>query len=239
MNLGATSQAASARGAVCEPHPDVGARPAPSLTTLLLADLARKQRHYVMVDRFLNKTVKLLLQPGTIAVIVYRLGHWAATRRSRLWRRVAMFLYRLLEVPAAWMSGVSINPAVPIGPGFVIHNFSLVCIDAERIGENLTVNQGVSVGPDWRCSKRPIIGDNVYLGAGAAVLGEVEVGSNVVVAANCLVARSTASNCLVAGVPGLVVMRNLPDDYLRQVQAHAGKAASDRCTGQGARGQGA
>jgi len=205
------------------PVPSMGSSsPPPALTLwgLIRSDIRRKQEHYVLVQRFFNKYVKVLAQHGTAAVVVYRLGHWAVTRQSRLARVLAIAFYTCLAVPVRWISRVVIDPRVPIGPGFVIHNFSAVYIDAERIGDNFTVNQGVTVGPDFRRNGRPVIGSNVFLGAGAAILGSVEVGDNVVVAANALVVKPPGTNCLVAGVPGMILMRNLPPDYLTHVPAH-------------------
>lgn len=198
----------------------------PSVWALIRSDVRRKQTHYVLVDRFFNKVIKVLAQHGTAAVIVYRIGHWAWTRKSPVARAVALLLYACLAFPVRWISKVSIHPRVRIGPGFVIHNFSGVYIDAERIGDNFTINQGVCVAADWTCRGRPILGNDVFLGAGAAVLGEVEIGDNVVVAANALVLKRVASNCLVAGVPSMTVMRNLPPDYLDTVPIHRRDAST-------------
>jgi len=197
------------------------ATPAPrGVWALIRSDIRRKQEHYVLVDRFFNKVVKVLVQHGTIAVAVYRIGHWAVTRPSWGARALARVFYTCLAVPVRWVSKVTIDPRTPIGPGFVIHNFSAVHVEAERIGANFTINQGVYVGPDWRCQGKPVLGDDVFLGAGAAVLGDVRVGDNVVVAANAVVAKTVGSNCLLAGVPALTVMRNLPPNYLGQVPIH-------------------
>lgn len=193
----------------------------PGLIDLIRSDIQRKQDHYVLVNKFFNKYVKIGLQFGTLAVVVYRIGNWAHTRRSPLARMLWWALYYTLALPVAWMSGVSINPRTPIGPGFVIHNFANVVIDAESIGDNLTINQGVSVGPDWTLRGRPRLGDNVFLGSGAKVLGNIQLGRNVVVAANCLVARTVSDNSLIAGVPGVVVARDIPTDYVSSVPAHS------------------
>lgn len=187
---------------------------------LIRSDIRRKQEHYVLVDKFFNKVVKVLVQHGTLAVLVYRIGHWAATRESSVARALAWGLYACLVAPVRWVSKVTIDPRTPIGPGFVIHNFSGVHVQAERIGENFTINQGVFVGADWQRKGKPVLGDDVFLGAGAAVLGDVRTGDNVVVAANAVVAKSVGSNCLLAGVPALTVMRNLPPNYLGQVPIH-------------------
>lgn len=193
---------------------------APGLLELISSDLRRKQNHYVLVNRFFNKYIKIGLQYGTLAVVVYRIGHWAHTRRNPLARLWWWAVYWVLALPVGWASGVWINPRTPIGPGFVIHNFANITIDAERIGESFTINQGVSLGTDWTLRGRPRLGDNVFLGSGAKVLGGIDVGHNVVVAANALVVRSVNDNCLIAGVPGLVIARNIASDYISKVAAH-------------------
>lgn len=197
-------------------------RPAGSdgLWQLILSDIRRKQEHYVLVNRFFNKYVKILMQHGTIAVVVYRLGHFAHTRRWALARWFWLVVYEFFALPVTWISRIHINPKVAIGRGFVIHNFSLVFIDARRIGSNFTINQGVTVGADYRLNGLPSLGDNVFIGAGACVLGAIDIGDNVVVAANCFVARSLESNCVAAGCPGRIVMRGIQPDYVGNVPAH-------------------
>jgi serine O-acetyltransferase len=192
----------------------------PGLWGLIRSDIRRKQQHYVLVNRFFNKYVKILMQHGTLAVVAYRFGHWAYSRRSSLFRALAVAWYWLFVKPLMWPGRVEIDPKTPIGPGFVIHNFSGIFVAAERIGANFTLNQGVSVGPDHTLKGRPTLGDNVFLGSGAAVLGEINLGDNVVVAANCLVSRSIDAACVVAGVPGIVVMRGVQGDYVGNVPAH-------------------
>ena len=194
--------------------------PQPGLFALIRSDIRRKQEHYVLVNRFFNKWIKIGMQHGTLAVVVYRFGHWAFTRKSSLARALFGALYRSWALPVTWLSRVYINPRTPIGSGFVIHNFSAVFVDAVSIGENFTINQGVTIGPDYKHNGVPTLGDNVFLGSGAAVLGNVTLGNNVVVAANCLVGRSIASSSVVAGVPGIVVMKDIPADYVGSVPAH-------------------
>lgn len=188
----------------------------------LKADIARKQAHYVLVDKFFNKFVKVGLQFGTLAVAEYRLGRWSYGQPAGWRRTVAVALYRLIRLPLVWVSRIDICPHTPIGKGLVIHNFSTIFVDALRIGENLTLNQGVTVGPDWTRTGRPQLGDNVFIGSGAKILGGVTVGDNVVVAANALVIRSVPANCIVAGVPAVVVSRDAGKDYLDHVPARRG-----------------
>lgn len=186
---------------------------------LIRSDIRRKQEHYVLVNRFFNRYVKVGLQHGTLAVVAYRIGHWAHTRPSPVWRTICSILFHLAAWPASWLGRVYINPRVPIGEGFVIHNFSTIFVDAERIGSNFTINQGVSVGYDYKRQGLPTLGDNVFLGSGAAVLGHVNVGDNVVIAANCLVEKSIEPRAVVVGVPGSIVQRNVNADYVGNVPA--------------------
>lgn len=178
------------------------------------SDLYRKRSHYVLKGGFVEKYIMTTLQLGTLAALVYRVGA-AALRQPALLRWPLYGFYRVLAVFSNCFTGIQINPRVPIGPGFIIHNFAAVHIDAVRIGENFTVNQGVSIGPDWRGQGRPTIGNNVYLGSGAKALGGITLGDNVVVAANALVVSSVADGCTVAGVPARVISRGGESSYLR------------------------
>lgn len=183
-------------------------------------DIGRKQQHYVMVNRVFNKYIKIMLQFGTLAVVSYRLSSWTL-KQVALVRFVLWPLVWPVSIIIQRTSGIYINPRANIGPGFVIHNFSSIVIENVEIGDNLTINQCVHVGYDWTRRGLPTIGNNVFLGSGAKVLGDVTVGDNAVVAANCLVSRSVEPRSLVVGVPGLVVARNLSDDYISTVPARS------------------
>jgi len=183
-------------------------------------DIQRKQNNYVMINRFFNRVVKIYLQHGTLAVAFYRLGEYGyAMNHPLAW--LARLLHTVVRPVVVVFTGVDINPRLSIGPGFVIHNFSDVHVDAQSIGENLTLNQGVYIGSSWRRDGKPTLGNNVFVGAGAKILGNITVGDNVVIAANATVDKDVAANSLVAGVPGLVLKTNQDGDYVSNSQAHA------------------
>lgn len=93
-----------------------------------------------------------------------------------------------------------------IGPGlFIQHGFSTI-IAAQRIGANCWINQQVTIG--YIGSKRPVIGDNVRIGAGAKVLGAVTIGNNVKIGANAVVLKDVPDDCTVVGIPARIVRRN-------------------------------
>lgn len=180
----------------------------------LAADLSRKRNHYFLVDTFFEKFVKTSLQLGTIAVIYYRFGNWAIRRDNILMRSFALFIYYCIGLFVSTATQIFINPGLLIGKGFIIHNFSGIVIDAEVVGENLTVNQGVSIGPSWKDDGKPVIGNNVFIGSGAKVLGSIHIGNNVVVGANALVDKSVPDNCTVVGVPARIISRDVTSSYL-------------------------
>jgi serine O-acetyltransferase len=94
-----------------------------------------------------------------------------------------------------------------IGPGcFIQHGFS-TGVGAKRIGENLWVNQQVSIGYT-SLDERPVIGDNVTIRVGAIVLGDITIGDNSIVGAGAVVMKSVPPNCTVIGVPAYIVKRD-------------------------------
>ncbi|WLQ13839.1 serine acetyltransferase [Hahella aquimaris] len=182
---------------------------------LLAADIRRKRSHYVRIDNFVNKYLKITFQLGTLYLCSYRLGHYASRARNPLLKLAAWLLYFPTEFLLGSITGIRIPPQVAIGPGLVIHNFSGVFIDADIVGEDCTVNQCVTVGPDYQRKGRPRLGDNVFIGSGAKILGNITIGDNVVVASNALVIDSVPDNCTVVGAPARVVSRNNTSSYLK------------------------
>lgn len=187
--------------------------------SLLRSDLYRKRTYYVRIDNFVNKYLKITFQLGTMYVVSYRLGQFAysSCRGNIVSRSIAKLLYIALELMMSSLTGIKISPTTDIGPGLVIHNFSCIAIDAEKIGKDCTVNQCVSIGADFSgpSSGKPVLGDNVFVGAGAKVLGDVVIGDNVVVAANALVLKSVPDNCTVSGVPARIISRQNTSSYLK------------------------
>jgi serine O-acetyltransferase len=90
-----------------------------------------------------------------------------------------------------------------IGPGLRIAHYPQVLVHADaRIGENCNLYQGVTIGKQPMGTKAPRIGNNVYIGAGAKVIGDVDIADGVVIGTNAVVTKSiTEPNITVAGVP--------------------------------------
>ena len=104
--------------------------------------------------------------------------------------------------------GISIAPSTKIGSGFYIGHFGGIVVNGKSvIGKNCNISHGVTLGQANRGKNIgcPTLGDNVYIGPGAKIVGAVRIGSNVAIGANCVVTRDVPDNSVVVGVPGKVI----------------------------------
>ncbi|MBF0522689.1 MAG: serine O-acetyltransferase [Candidatus Omnitrophica bacterium] len=146
----------------------------------------------------------ILLYPGLHAIIAYRMSHV-------LWKAKLTFLARALSQLARFLTGVEIHPGAEIGKGFFIdHGMGVVIGETSIIGDNVTLFQGVTLGGTGKETgkRHPTLGDNIVVGAGAKVLGNIQVGSNSYVGANAVVVRGVPENTTVVGVPGHVTKQD-------------------------------
>lgn len=145
-----------------------------------------------------------LAYAGFQAILCHRLTHVLHAQ----WK--IPILPRLLSHWARFFTGVEIHPGARIGPGvFIDHGMGVVIGETAVLGQNVTLYQGVTLGGvGYQTGKRhPTIGDNVTIGAGAIVLGNIEIGDNVTIGAGSVVVKSVPGNCTVVGVPGAIVRR--------------------------------
>jgi len=148
----------------------------------------------------------LLAYPGLHALLSHRVAHW-------LWRRGFKLLARMISHVNRFFTGIEIHPGATIGKNFFIdHGMGAVIGETTEIGDNVTMYQGVTLGgTSWRKKKRhPTVGDNVVIGAGAKVLGNVTIGDGSKIGAGTVVVKSVPSNSIVVGVPGRLMIREKP-----------------------------
>ncbi|HET6874149.1 MAG TPA: DapH/DapD/GlmU-related protein [Acidimicrobiales bacterium] len=110
---------------------------------------------------------------------------------------------RLCQLVWKGVPGIDLS-GTPIGPGLFISHGQATILSAERIGANLQVHQGVTVGWDYRGDRRPIIGDDVFIGAGAKVLGAITIGDGARIGANAVVLCDVPAGATAAGVPAVI-----------------------------------
>lgn len=172
----------------------------------------------------------LLCYPGVHALMGYRISHWLWHKNFRLPARFISYLFR-------WFTGIEIHPAAVIGRHFFIdHGAGVVIGETSRIGDNVFVYQGVTLGglSMIKGKRHPSILDNVVIGAGAHVLGPVTVGKNAKIGAGSVVVQDVPEYCTVIGVPGRVVFSGVsaaqedPEEMFRDPMAQAIEAVLDR-----------
>lgn len=175
----------------------------------LKADFARNIQIYYSHKKFWRKYFTIFFNFGCQSLIVYRFGKWASRLKIPIIKHFFMLIYYIAKLFIVLFPGIDIVLRTDIGKGFIIHNFQGILINAIKIGENCTVNQGVTIGSVIESGPYPpVIGNNVYFGAGCKVLGNITIGNNVTIAANSLVIISVPDNCIVMGVPARVIGYN-------------------------------
>lgn len=138
---------------------------------------------------------------GFHAIQTHRLAHW-------LWSRGRRDFALYLQSRSSSVFQTDINPAARIGKGiFLDHATGLVVGETARIGDNVSILHGVTLGGTGKegSDRHPKIGDGVLIGAGAKVLGNIEVGCCSRVAAGSVVLKPVPKGSTVAGVPARVV----------------------------------
>ena len=170
------------------------------------------------IARYPDGLPRALRCAGFYAVAVYRFGHAAYCEWSG-WRRLAAkILYKPVGFFTEWATGIAIAPDASIGPGLYIGHWGCIRVGRQvRMGANCNLSPMVLIG--WSAmgekSGVPVIGDRVYIAAGAKVLGPIEVGSDVAIGANAVVVRDVPAGVSVGGVPAKIISRNGSAQYIR------------------------
>jgi serine O-acetyltransferase len=146
----------------------------------------------------------LVCYPGLHVLYFHRLAHW-------FWNRNLKTLGRAISHVGRFLTGIEIHPGARLGQGlFIDHGNGVVIGETSEIGENVTIYQGVTLGGTSLEKKKrhPTIGNGVVIGAGATILGPIEVGDNSRIGSGSVVVKEVPPNSLVVGVPGQVIYRD-------------------------------
>lgn len=154
-----------------------------------------------------NSLEVLLLYPHMKALICYRFSH-------KLYKRRFYFLARLISNFARFLTGIEIHPGATIGKGlFIDHGMGVVIGETAEVGDNVILYHGVTLGGtgNGKGKRHPTVGDNVLIGAGAKVLGNIYIADGTKVGANAVVLKSTNKNSTVVGIPAREVRHHIND----------------------------
>ncbi|MEX0749784.1 MAG: serine O-acetyltransferase, partial [Dehalococcoidia bacterium] len=143
----------------------------------------------------------ILAYPGFHARQMHRLAHTLHARRVPV-------LPRVISNFSRFATGIEIHPGATIGEGlFIDHGMGVVIGETAEIGDDCHLLQGVTLGgtSTHRTKRHPTLGSRVTVGAGAKLIGAVEVGDNARIGAGSVVVTNVPPNATVVGVPGHVV----------------------------------
>src|SRR5712671_8027804 len=172
----------------------------PHLLSLIREDMANVLEH----DPAARSRLEVLLcYSGLHVMWFYRMNHW-------LWNHGLFLLARWLSQVARLLTGIEIHPAAKIGRRlFIDHGMGVVIGETAIVGNDVTLYQGVTLGGTGKelGKRHPTIEDNVVVGGGAKILGNITVGKNCRIGAGSVVLRSVPPDSTVVGVPGHIIVR--------------------------------
>ncbi|MBP2034149.1 serine O-acetyltransferase [Clostridium algifaecis] len=164
-----------------------------------------------------NPLEVFLLYPFIHALIFYRVGHFFYKKRM-------FFCARLVSQFARFLTGIEIHPGAKIGKGlFIDHGMGVVIGETAEVGDNVTLYHGVTLGGTGKDTgkRHPTVGNNVFIGSGAKILGPVVIGDRVKIGANAVVLNDVPSDCTAVGVPVRIIYKKYPD--VIEIKDYAGK----------------
>ncbi len=142
----------------------------------------------------------VLLYQGLHALVSYRAAHF-------LYNMHLFFIARLVSQLSRFLTGIEIHPGAKIGKSlFIDHGMGVVIGETAIIGDNVLLYQGVTLGGTGlvKGKRHPTVGNNVVIGAGAKILGNITIGDNAYIGANAVVIKDVPANSTVVGVPGRI-----------------------------------
>ncbi|MDY7022307.1 MAG: serine O-acetyltransferase [Cyanobacteriota bacterium] len=149
----------------------------------------------------------LCCYPGLHALAIHRISHW-------MYHRNFPFLPRFLSHLGRFFTGIEIHPGATFGKGvFIDHGMGVVVGETAIVGDYCLIYQNATLGGTGKESgkRHPTLGNNVVVGAGAKVLGNITIGHHVRVGAGSIVLNEVPDDCTVVGIPGRVISRSNRD----------------------------
>ena len=157
-------------------------------------------------DPAIKSIFEVFLYPSFKVQIYYKISKF-------FYKHKLYFIARLISEKAKRKTGIEIHPGAIIGKNlFIDHGYGVVIGQTAIIGDNVVMFHGVTLGGtgNEKTKKRhPTIGNNVFIGSGAKILGNIKIGDNVKIGANSVILKNVEKNKTVVGIPGYVVKKQI------------------------------
>jgi serine O-acetyltransferase len=159
-----------------------------------------KQKQQVLADEGYQVSIlRTLVSDGTSANVLYRLTSWLIKYKLAPFALISLWLNRVIN-------GCVIGAGAKFDQGFVImHPVGVVINSKVSGGKNIIIESGVVIGDEK--GQAPSLGNNIFIGAGAKIIGGVTIGDNVKIGANAVVVKDLPSNVTAVGIPAKVINR--------------------------------
>ncbi len=137
-------------------------------------------------------------------------------RKTAAYKGSLMYwMYKIILRHYTYKYGFQIPHEAEIGPGLYLGHFGTIIVSVNaKIGKNCNLAPGVTIGRDHRGKRKgsPVIGDQVWIGTNAVIVGKVSIGNNVLIAPNSFVNFDVPDNSIVLGNPGTIIPRENPTE---------------------------
>ena len=158
-----------------------------------------------------TKLEVFLFYPSIHARLAHMISHFLYKKNLLFLARLISQLARLISQIARFLTGIEIHPGATLGAGILIdHGMGVVIGETAELGDRITIYHGTTLGGTGKekGKRHPTVGDNVVIGAGSKVLGNIKIGSNSKIGANSVVLDDVPEGATVVGIPGKVVKIN-------------------------------
>lgn len=155
-------------------------------------------------DPAVTSSLEIFLYPSFRTQIYHKISHF-------FYKREMFFIARLISEFAKRRTGIEIHPRAKLGKGlFIDHGMGVVIGETAEVGDNVVIFHGVTLGGTGKekGKRHPTIGNNVFIGSGAKILGNITIEDNVKIGANAVVLKDIKKNTTVVGIPGKIVRIN-------------------------------
>ncbi|MGL1957612.1 MAG: serine acetyltransferase [Colwellia sp.] len=161
-----------------------------------------KQKQQVLADEGYEVSMfRALISDGTSANVLYRLTSWLVKYQLIPFAFISIWLNRIIN-------GCVIGAKVKFEKGFVImHPVGVVINSKVSGGKNIIIESGVVIGDEKGLA--PALGNNIFIGAGAKIIGGIKIGDNVKIGANAVVVKDVPSGVTVVGIPAKIISKSI------------------------------